>query len=140
MHTDTTTAPDEQPVRKPFEARMWVSARIVGKTDIDATDIESATDAARELTWHDFVFSIDDDFQVDGDETIHVEDYDDEGSDPVEVDMREDGEPFSWEAIRITKALAELYAEPTVDNIEVLKKLISDAHRACVKITGGMEG
>lgn len=150
---ETTEEPDEQPVEREYGVRIWATFRTVAETTVTATSFDEAVKKAEalELTGPvlDFSFSIPDGNDPEGDETVHVfgpDDADLYNEDPwegegFEVDRRADGEPFSWEACDIVKDMAKLLGmEHGPQRESAMSSLISRAHRACNKITGGQEG
>lgn len=126
---------EDEPELKTFPVRLWITARMVCETDVEATSMEDAIAKAKELNFsgHDFAYE-----GLEGDESAHIVDPDDELAAPVEIDLREEGEPFSWEAVNIVKDLAAFYHKGW-DSSDMVH-LIGLAHRACTKITGGIEG
>lgn len=126
---------DEEPELKTFPVRLWITARMVCETEVEAASMEDAIAKAKELDFADYDFVYE---QQEGDETAYIAAPDDELADPVEVDLREEGEPFSWEAVNIVKDLASFY-DRTFSSNDIVS-LLARAHRCCTKITGGMEG
>jgi hypothetical protein len=118
---------------KEYPVRLWATLRGVAETTIEARNHDEAVEKARALKHSEFRFDPADGYDIEGDETIHVDwPYDeDEGDDPVEIDKRKDGEPFSWVACEIVKELAALYGNP--DYEDAVHDLISRAKVACSK-------
>lgn len=147
---DEEAEQEPEPVEREYGVRIWATFRTVAETTVTATSFKDAVKKAEELRLTgpvlDFSFSIPEGNDPEGDETVHVfgpDDADLYTEDPwegegVEVDRRADGEPFSWDACAITKDLAKLYCQGW-ESVTILS-LISRAHRACEKITGGQEG
>lgn len=136
----------EAVVRK-YGIRLWATFRGECDITVEATSFEAAIEAARKLDHNDHNFTFTD--TVEGDQSAQVfgpdddnpDDDDEWGGDGVEVDMRADGDPFSWTACHITKELAALFDKPQdPECLSIVTNLISEAHRACNKITGGQEG
>ncbi|EUB97272.1 hypothetical protein PMI07_000848 [Rhizobium sp. CF080] len=131
---------DDEPVLRTYGVRLFATFRGECDTEVQATSFDEAVAKATTLRHDDFNYSIDD--AIEGDQTMIVygpdeddpNDDDKWGGDGVEMDMRKDGEPFSWEACHLVKelaALAEIKNE-THHSAE-LAKLIDRAKAFCTK-------
>jgi hypothetical protein len=103
-----------------YTVRMMATARVAGYTTIEADSEEEAITKAEKLDSSDFTFEVDDDFYIDGDEVIFVDDPE-WGGDPVEIDARASGEPFAWDAVNLVKDLAK------IDDLANVRPLIERA-------------
>ncbi|MEN5275795.1 hypothetical protein ABE527_02480 [Brucella sp. TWI432] len=125
---------DFEEIPRNFPVRLWMTARMVCETTVKATSMEDAVAKVKEIDFadYDFVFEM-----QDGDESAHIEDPDDKSADPIEVELWSEGEPLSWTAVHLTKDLAALFGQPW--DRQTIDDFVSRAHRACTKISGGME-
>jgi hypothetical protein len=129
---------DDEPETQEYPVRLWATFRCVCETEIEATSHEEAVAKARELDPDDFNFNFAEGMGIDGDVTAHVDwpDEDDETRDAFEVDLREEGEPFSWVACEIVKDLAKLASpDGSLDASaeDATEKFVRRAVAACTK-------
>lgn len=133
-------AEDDEPELTTFRVRLGVTVRDFTDWTIEAESLDAAIAMVEAAgvgdRWHDFENGIE------GDEIAYVSIDDAPHTDEeTEVDLRAEGEPFSWDAVAIVKEMATLFPiNNETFTADKVKELISKAHRACTKITGGMEG
>jgi hypothetical protein len=136
--------------QKRYGIRLWATFRCCAETEIEAESLEAATEIARGQKFESFDFGDRENMTLDGDETAHIYEPNEDDdyvweNEAGEVDLRKEGEPFSWEAVKIVKKLAELNAK-RIENPELYigdeaYALMNEASRACiVGPTGGQEG
>lgn len=112
--------------------RAYHQFEIMALDDADAIRRVKAIDIGSE---YGHIFSGDDMSGIEGDEIIYIDNEDGErleitkGDDTL--DMRSPGEPFSWDACKIVKRLAEVDPADT----EAIKTLLEEAKAACRKET-----
>jgi uncharacterized protein YprB with RNaseH-like and TPR domain len=118
-----------------YKVRLMVTARIHAEDTFEAQGDEAAQKYVEALNPRDFIYSYSSDDGVEGDEVAFWSLEDDETGgvgDEGEVVLMKEGEPFSWDAVNITKDLAKLQ---TVEfNHEDVAKLIQRAITACSRI------
>lgn len=127
---------DEEPLLRTYGVRMWATFRATAETSVEATSFAAALEAAKDLNIRDFSVSIE---GCEGDETIHLHgpadddpSTDDEWSgDGVEIDAREKGEPFSWDAVHLVQALAKLDISSRATARGTLLQFVERAKAAC---------
>lgn len=139
---DVTPAEPEEdhgPIVKNYGVRCWATFRAFAGIQVEAFNFDGAMAVAKTIDWDGLNFSIE---TMDGDETVYVfgpEDADAVHDDPwngdgVEIDLRADGEPFSWVAVAIVKELAALastrYQRLTIEKV---RDLMTRAAAACGK-------
>lgn len=124
-----------------FQLRVMATARIAGYVTIDADTEELAIEQAKKLDVDSVVFQVDDDFYIEGDPIGFLQpEYDGtpetENAEPIELDLRADGEPLSWNACQIVKDLAQLAnnGNPSTFVADMLA-LARRAQAACSKET-----
>lgn len=81
--------------------------------DIEAHSLEAACEIAKNWA-HEITF---DGECPEGDEVVFIRADKDAWGDEIELDCRADGEPFSWEAVRIVKLLAVAKTELELENL-----------------------
>lgn len=137
----TTTNEVEEPDTQTYRVRLMVTARVEAEETFEAIDDEAAAKYVEAINPRDFNYTYDSDYGIEGDE-IAFWGYEDDENPEVEVVLAKDGEPLSWEACAITKALAALGDRPdtVLDQVGAIAGLIDRARRACVRISGTMEG
>jgi len=95
---------------KLYNVRFMATVREGCEVDFEAHSLTSAAEQAYEYA-HGPLHRMFGDSGVEGDAIAYVSDVDANleglGEDEIEVDCRWQGEPFSWEAVRIVKLLAE---------------------------------
>lgn len=132
----------DEPSLTTYGVRFWATFRACAEVEIEARDDDHLKELIRAYDWRDLDFHRrDEDFTKEGDETASVfgPDEDDPSSSPwdndlFEIDLRDPGDPFAWEAEAIVKELAEL-AE-IVNETHRRKKfdeLLARAKAACTK-------
>lgn len=137
---------EDAPALITYGVRFWATFRSCAEMEIEAENLEDLEAKVRAVDWSGLQFASQlEDLTKDGDESASlfgpmdgVDDSDPWGTNLTEVDLRADGEPMSWEAVRIVKDLAALHGEGW-ESTDIVR-FISRAQRACTKITGGMEG
>lgn len=136
------TEPDPNARLKEYTVRLAASARVFNEDRIMAYSIEEAIEKVRQLNLEEYRwgYRYEHEDEIDGDQIAYVRLADDRDGDDVEVDLRNEGEPFAWDACEIVKDLAKMNAdaEPVVIK-DRLQTFIDRASRACTKIIGGME-
>ncbi|MCO5730114.1 hypothetical protein [Rhizobium sp. SSA_523] len=141
---------EEEPLVREYGIRLWATLRGEYEYTVHASSLEDAIAKAKAADHTYCSFKVD---SVDGDQTAHVfgpdddnpEDDDAWGGNGVEIDMREPGEPFSWDACQLVKDLAKLSpiaellsgndmnAAVSVEQLGVVAKLIARAEALCAK-------
>lgn len=133
---------DQGPVLKTYGVRFWATFRACASTQVEAFNEAGAVAVAKTVDWRDLDFTADrENFTSEGDETAHLfgpaddeTDNDDPWSgDALEIDLREEGEPFSWIAVAIVKDLAKL---ADYRGRKDLMELVRRAKAACTKPRG----
>lgn len=127
---------DEEPPLRTYGVRLWATFRATAETSVEATSFAAALEAAKDLNIRDFSVSIE---GCEGDETIHLHGPDDDdpstddewSGDGVEIDAREQGEPFSWEATRLVQDLAKFEIPQGFTALKALRQFIDRAKSAC---------
>ncbi|MDR6954162.1 hypothetical protein J2X65_003530 [Ancylobacter sp. 3268] len=128
-----------EPVVRSYGVRLWGTFRGCATTEVEATSFEEAMAKAAELEHLYFGFSLED--GIEGDQTMSVfgpaddapDDEDAWGGDGTEIDKRDDGEPFSWDAVNIVKDLAKASPDGNTEIIMTLSTFIDRAKNACSK-------
>lgn len=114
-----------------YYCRLMVTTREEAwEGTIEAIDVDAA---AREVRKMIDDYHIRTDNGIEGDELLYVATVGDDGlaeEDEVEVDMRKEGEPFSWSACTLVQELAKL--DP-VDNTSPLREWIIRAQKLLAK-------
>lgn len=115
---------------KEFSVRLAVTVRAYADTTIEALSWEDAVEKAKAIQPREYIFRYDHE-DIEGDPIAYLGEGDEYPE--HEVDIREEGEPFSWTAVDIVKALAKLAGQP--DAIKALEAdaLIERAKTACTK-------
>jgi len=94
---------------KRFHATLAITCRAYATEIIEAETPEQAIEKAKELPFDRYDFALDEPPNMEGDELVILSDYDAtdaaDASDE-EVDRRDVGEPYSWEACDFVKRLA----------------------------------
>jgi len=93
-------------VTKLYNVRFMATVREEHSWDCQAHSLASAATLAQEYA-HERLHVMFGDGGIEGDEIAYVVADEDDFDDEIEVDCRWQGEPFSWEAVRIVKLLAE---------------------------------
>ncbi|MDG4889707.1 hypothetical protein [Mesorhizobium sp. WSM4887] len=112
---------DDGPEMIGFSFRIGVTTRAFYEIEFEAESLEKAREHAATINSAEYLAHFPEDFT----------------GDDVKVDLRDEGEPFSWDACEIVKKLAalsgqDLHADGTC---RVLRELIANAHRDCNKVT-----
>lgn len=119
-----------------FSFRIGVTTRAFYEIGFEAESLEKAKEHAEKINPAEYLAHFSE--GIEGDQIGYLRQSDDFESDDIEVDLRDVGEPFSWEACEIVKKLAALSGQDVTGNGDatVVRELISHAHRACSKVTG----
>ncbi|THK33456.1 hypothetical protein EHS39_36210 [Ensifer sp. MPMI2T] len=137
----TPAEPEEEhgPVLKTYGVRFWATFRACAETQVEAFNEEGAVAVAKTIDWTELDFTADrENLTAEGDETAHLfgpSDDEHDNDDPWcgnarEIDLRDEGEPFSWIAVAIVKDLAKVSYQGRKD----LMELIDRAKAACTKM------
>ena len=132
---DAEPEPEAVPLKE-YTVRLAASARVFNEETIMATSIEDAKEKASKINLEEYRwgYRYDHEDGIDGDQIAYVVEADDIEGDEVEVDLREAGEPFSWEACQIVKDMAKVAAKPdTTSRDEEILALLERARAACSK-------
>lgn len=125
---------EPEPETREYRVRLRATARVRNEDTITATSMEDALEQVSkiDLEKYRWGYRYSHDDGVDGDEIAYVVEVDDEEGDEIEVDLRAEGEPFSWTAVEIVKAMA------AVDDADAaaLAALVQRAKAACTKSVG----
>ena len=120
-----------------YNVRYHVTTRMHADISVAALGIESVIELVK-LGWHgdDLVtgWELEEPPGIEGDEVAFIEIEDPQGEhDEVEVDLRAEGEPFSWDACKIVKDMAKMAVGDgsIVDHIEEVQALFARAIEAC---------
>lgn len=138
VFTEPEPEPDPDADLKEYTVRLAASARVFNEETIMASSIEEAIAKVRQINLEEYRwgYRYDHEDGIDGDQIAYVKESDDDDLvDEVEVDLRDEGEPFSWEACDIVKDLAKAVTDGS-DLNDIARRAVN----ACSKITGGMEG
>lgn len=120
-----------------YGLRFWATARVVFEEEHRFTSLDEAISNASGDFPRSWTIE-----EIDGDQTCSIYRADNEtdpddawNGDPVhEVDLRTEGEPFSWEACNIAKDLAKLHPSNGTSRAQLkVDELISRAFKACAK-------
>ncbi|MGB3833773.1 MAG: hypothetical protein WA975_18130 [Mesorhizobium sp.] len=136
VFTEPEPEPDPDADLKEYTVRLAASARVFNEDTIMATSIEDAIAKARQINLEEYRwgYRYDHEDGIDGDQIAYVIEADDIEGDEVEVDLRDEGEPFSWEACQIVKDIAKVAAKPdTTTRDEEILALMERAVAACTK-------
>ncbi|TIV41838.1 MAG: hypothetical protein E5V96_24030 [Mesorhizobium sp.] len=118
-----------------FSLRIAVTTRAFYEIEFEAESLERAKEHAATINPADYLAHFPE--GIEGDQIGYLRRSDDLTRDDIEVDLRDEGEPFSWEACEVVKKLAAL-CDPDVPGngaCTVVRELISTAYRACSKVT-----
>lgn len=151
---DTDDKEEDEPVVREYGVRLWGTFRACTEDTIEATSFEEAVKKAESLSLGNYTLRSFEIETLDGDESVTVYGPDDDDpndddnpwcGDGVSVELHDEGEPLSWEAVQLVKDLAELDMSSTdafhsTGGWGKINALASRAKRACTKITGGIEG
>lgn len=132
----TEPAPEPEVETKEYTIRIGVTVRAFAEENFEAASWEEAVEKAKAYQPADFLYRYDHD-GIEGDEIGYLREADDYESDEHEVDLRKDGEPFSWFACEIVKELAALNAHRLAHPEEIIADkaiaLMEKAAAACAK-------
>lgn len=133
-HTDANDALSNlEPEPKVYRLRIGVTVRAFGVERFEAASWEEAIAKAQTYNPRDFCYGHDYE-NIEGDEIGYLSgDNDEDFADPVEVDLREDGEPYSWNAVQIVKDLAKLTEKDAAPALVDVLPLLTRAKEACAK-------
>lgn len=144
QEVDEDSDGDDEPMLRTYGVRLFATFRGECNLELAATSFEEAVAKAKLVEHDDHNFSIDD--TIEGDESMMVygpsdddpNDDDTWGGDGVDIDKRKDGEPFSWDAVQLTKDLAQLDLSSTEafkvgENWQKLSRLVERAKALCTK-------
>jgi len=84
-----------------YEVRIHYAKREVDTFQAEAANIEEATEKAWDYCTYNIKNS-----ESEGDEIAYISE-EDHPEDEIDVDLRAEGEPFSWESVDFVKALAK---------------------------------
>ncbi|MES0071890.1 hypothetical protein [Mesorhizobium sp. M0058] len=131
----------EMPEMIDFKLRIGVTTRAFYEIEFEEASIDAAIERARSIKASTYASEFEN--GIDGDEIGYLSQADDRDGDETEIDMRTEGEPYSWIACEIVKSLAKVFGVPQSDDSvnNEINRLISEAQRACAtEPTGGEEG
>lgn len=132
----TEPVPEPEIETKEYTIRIGVTVRAFASENFEAASWEEAVEKAKAYQPTDFLYRYDHD-GIEGDELGYLREADDYESDEHEIDLRKEGEPFSWFACEIVKDLAKLHGiecgYDTHTAQEAIGKLIERARAACTK-------
>lgn len=112
---------------KEYDVRIIVTVRAIAEDTILAKSWEDAVEKAGKLDPKDYVYSYERDQGIEGDEMAFLGESGE--MQEHEIDLRQDGEPLSWEAVKIVKDLAKL----DISDDQAIANLIGRAVTACSK-------
>jgi hypothetical protein len=126
---------DDGPEMIDFSFRIGVTTRAFHEIEFEAESLEKAKERAATIDPADYLAHFSE--GIEGDQIGYLRQSDDSTGDDIEIDLRDEGEPFSWEACEIVKQLAALSSQDLRGDsaCTVVRDLISNAHRACSKVT-----
>jgi hypothetical protein len=110
-------------VTKTWYARYKVTTRDEIDDEIEAPDLDTAIRLMFQLARED-LYRRNGDQGIEGDEICFLTE-ESERMEEIEFDCREQGEPFSWDAVRIVKQLA------VAETDEERQRLVVEARKAC---------
>ncbi|RWE85340.1 MAG: hypothetical protein EOS63_01510 [Mesorhizobium sp.] len=115
-----------------FSLRIGVTTRAFYEIEFEAESLENAREHAAMIDPAEYLAHFPE--GIEGDQIGYLRQSDDFTRDDIEIDLRDEGEPFSWEACEIVKKLAALSGQdPTGDGVcAIVRQLIARAHRSCV--------
>ena len=124
---------DEGPEMIEFSFRVGVTTRAFYEIEFEAESLEKAREHAATINAAEYIAHFPE--GIEGDQIGYLRQSDDFTGDDVEVDLRDEGEPFSWDACEIVKKLGavsrqDLHADGTC---RVVRELIANAHRAVTR-------
>lgn len=121
---------------KEYTIRIGVTVRAFASENFEAASWEEAVEKAKAYQPADFLYRYAHD-DVEGDEIGYLREADDYESDEHEIDLRKEGEPFSWFASEIVKELAALNAHRLAHPEQIIADkaiaLMEKATAACAK-------
>lgn len=130
------TPADSEP--KEYTLRIGVTVRAFTESVFEAASIEDAIAQALKHDPQDWVYR-NDHSDIEGDEIGYLRESNNFNDDEIEIPLREDGEPYSWDAVDIVKKMAKLAREIGDSTIKYntkhgeIIKLLYDARNACTK-------
>lgn len=123
---------DPEVETKEYRIRIGVTVRAYAEETFEATSWEEAVQKASEYDPDDFWYSYSRDDGREGDEIAYLREADDDMSDDHEIELRTDGEPFSWTSVEIVKKLADLpEGDFTAEKLGKIATIIQEARAAC---------
>lgn len=116
-----------------FSFRIGVTTRAFYKIDFEAENVEKAREHAATINPAEYLAHVSE--GIEGDQIGYLRQSDDFSGDDIEVDLRDEGEPFSWEACEIVKKLSALFGhyQPDGEIGATVNELIASARRSCSK-------
>lgn len=111
-----------------FNVRVYATTRMHAHTSLEAIDMDHAKQLVMLIDPDRLDYELEDQPGVDGDEVAFVE-LDDGNYDEEQVDIKLDGEPYSWDACELVKELAKV--EPAFTTQEKFNEFIEKARELC---------
>jgi hypothetical protein len=111
-----------------FHVRICSTARVEYNCNIEAVDMDHAKQLALLLNPHPKEYELMVGYDIEGDEIAYITPEDDETYSIEEVvDLKEEGEPFSWEACELVKELAKVETWTS----DTLQEFVHKARELC---------
>jgi hypothetical protein len=107
VHKDFDSDEPDEPELKTFTVRIMATARVETETEIDALTIEDAIKEAKKIDPTGYRYAMLDNYDIEGDAIAFVSDMDDGDEHEIDVDLRPDGECFSWDACAFVDDIAK---------------------------------
>jgi hypothetical protein len=125
---------NETPDMIEFSFRIGVTTRAFYEIEFEAESLEKAKEHAATINPAEYLAHFPE--GIEGDQIGYLRQSGDFTGDDIEIDLRDEGEPFSWEACEIVKKLAAISTQelPGDGVSAILRDLISNAHRARTKM------
>ena len=126
---------DDVPEMVEFSFRIGVTTRAFHEIEFEAESLEKAKEHAATINPAEYLAHFPE--GIEGDQIGYLRQSDDFAGDDIEIDLRDEGEPFSWEACGIVKQLSALFrqSQPYEDIRAAVNELTARAHGACSKMT-----
>ncbi len=125
-----TATPNEVPLILSWPVRVMATVRASATVTVEAFDLDQAIEEVKKIDVRDLVYETDGDTEIEGDEIAYIGAHRDAPADDflnwddVDVDMRQPGTSFSWQACQFVERIAKLNPDP--DQHEA-RKLVAEA-------------
>lgn len=105
-----------------FHVRICSTARVEYECNIEAVDMDHAKQLVMLIRPRSKEYALMEGYGIEGDEIAYVSHADDIGADEEQIDIKEEGEPFSWDACELVKELAAVETATITTFVEFVHK------------------